>query len=308
MNTMKFAMLPRVWDTTVKTLEDAGHTFVENLEDADFLFFNGMGKHFPEELPKNIKFVQNAFAGMDSLAESGKLTSDVRWANAAGLYGQTVAESTLGLILALYHQHVAITRAKTWKIRPEIDAGTCWLHNNKTVAIVGAGGIAEALIPMLRPFGVHIIAVNHSGREIDSADETYPVSEVDEVWGRADIAVLLMPLTKKTHHMINADVFKKMKSDAIIVNVGRGPLVNTDDLVAALEAGEIAGAALDVTDPEPLPDGHPLWEMDNVLITPHTANTDERIRTLVGELAAKNAESFMKDGSLITEVDPEAGY
>lgn len=308
MNTMKFAMLPRVWDTTVKTLEDAGHTFVENLEEADFLFFNGMGKHFPEELPKNIKFVQNAFAGMDSLAESGKLTPDVRWANAAGLYGQTVAESTLGLILALYHQHVAITRAKTWKIRPEVDAGTCWLHNNKTVAIVGAGGIAEALIPMLRPFGVHIIAVNHSGREIESADETYPVSQVDEVWGRADIAVLLMPLTKKTHHMINAEVFKKMKSDAIIVNVGRGPLVNTDDLVAALEAGEIAGAALDVTDPEPLPDGHPLWEMDNVLITPHTANTDERIRTLVGELAAKNAEAFMKDGSLITEVDPEAGY
>lgn len=305
---MKFAMLPRVWETTVKTLEAAGHTFVENLEDADFLFFNGMGKHFPEELPKNIKFVQNAFSGMDSLAESGKLTSDVRWANAAGLYGQTVAESTLGLILTQYHQHVAITRAKTWKVRPEIDAGTRWLHNDKTVAIVGAGGIAEVLIPMLRPFGVHIIAVNHSGREIESADETYPVAQVDEVWGRADIVVLLMPLTKKTHHMVNADVFKKMKNDAIIVNVGRGPLVDTDDLVAALESGEIAGAALDVTDPEPLPDGHPLWEMDNVLITPHTANTDERIRTLVGELAAKNAESFMKDGSLITEVDPEAGY
>ena len=139
------------------------------------------------------------------------------------------------------------------------------------VAIIGAGGIGTKLIEFLAPFNPGIIAVNRSGRPVAGGDETLPMAEADGVWERADVVVLLAPLTAATRGMVDEKVLNKMKQSAVLVNVGRGPLVVTDDLVAALDNGVIAGAALDVTDPEPLPADHPLWEQERCLITPHTA-------------------------------------
>lgn len=161
---------------------------------------------------------------------------------------------------------------------------------------------------MLSGFGPRIIAVNRSGNAVPGADETYPISEVDKVWPEADYFVLIAPLTPQTHHMVNKDVFAQMSNHAVVVNVGRGPLISTEDLLAALDSGEIAGAALDVTEPEPLPDDHPLWKDPRVVITPHIANTRNSMRRHLGAHTAKVAAAFEAGEEIPTRVDPNAGY
>lgn len=304
---MKFVMYPEIWEKATGQLEAAGHTRVDDLEEADFLVFNGTGRQFPE-LPAGLKFVQVAFAGVDGLAEAGVLTPQVRWANAAGLYADSVAESTLTMLLSVLHHIPAVVRAQTWGIRKLPDEKTNWLYDNKTLVVVGAGGIARRLFELVSGFGLHTIAVNRSGRRVEQADETVDYKELDRVLGVADYVVLLAPLTSETRGMVDARALEKMKPEAVLVNVGRGGLVVTEDLVHALQQGTIAGAALDVTDPEPLPDGHPLWSMDNALVTPHVANTKDRMRALSGELFVANARAFEAGETMPTEVDVAAGY
>jgi len=306
---MRFAFQPQQWPDAIAEIEAAGHTYVEDVHDADFLVFNGGPGKFPDPLPENIRYVQATFAGIDALVDAGLIRpGGVRWACASGLYDDTVAESTIAILLAQMHQHKMITLAGSWSVRREVDRRKQWLFDGKTVAIIGAGRIAVKLIEMLRVFGVRIIAVTRSGREVAGADESRAIAEVDKVWPVADVVVVLAPLTPETRHMINRDVFAQMKSTAVLVNVARGPLVHTEDLVEALREGVIGGAALDVTDPEPLPDDHPLWDIDTCMITPHTANTYTIIQQRTGRLVVDNAAAFEAGERMPNEVDLEAGY
>lgn len=306
---MKFAFQPQEWPDAIAEIEAAGHTFVEDVHDADFLVFNGGPGKFPDPLPENIRYVQATFAGIDALHEAGLIRpGGVRWACASGLYDDTVAESTIAILLAQMHMHKMITLAGEWSVRRDVDKRKQWLFDNKTVAIIGAGRIAVKLIEMLSVFGVRIIAVTRSGRTVDGADESYAIADVDRVWGKADVVVVLAPLTPETRHMINRDVFRKMRSNAVLVNVARGPLVHTDDLVEALRNGTIAGAALDVTEPEPLPDDHPLWDIETCMITPHTANTYTIIQERTGRLVVENAAAFEAGERMPNEVNLDAGY
>ena len=306
---MKFAFQPQEWPDAIAEIEAAGHTFVEDVHDADFLVFNGGPGKFPDPLPENIRYVQATFAGIDALHEAGLIRpGGVRWACASGLYDDTVAESTIAILLAQMHMHKMITLAGEWSVRRDVDKRKQWLFDNKTVAIIGAGRIAMKLIEMLSVFGVRIIAVTRSGRTVDGADESYAIADVDRVWGKADVVVVLAPLTPETRHMINRDVFGKMRSNAVLVNVARGPLVHTDDLVEALRNGTIAGAALDVTEPEPLPDDHPLWDIETCMITPHTANTYTIIQERTGRLVVENAAAFEAGERMPNEVNLDAGY
>jgi phosphoglycerate dehydrogenase-like enzyme len=306
---MRFAFQPQQWPDAIAEIEAAGHTYVEDVHDADFLVFNGGPGKFPDPLPENIRYVQATFAGIDALVDAGLIRpGGVRWACASGLYDDTVAESTIAILLAQMHQHKMITLAGSWSVRREVDRRKQWLFDGKTVAIIGAGRIAVKLIEMLRVFGVRIIAVTRSGREVAGADESRAIVEVDKVWPVADVVVVLAPLTPETRHMINRDVFAQMKSTAVLVNVARGPLVHTEDLVEALREGVIGGAALDVTDPEPLPDDHPLWGIDTCMITPHTANTYTIIQERTGRLVVDNAAAFEAGERMPNEVDLEAGY
>ncbi|MDO5031088.1 D-isomer specific 2-hydroxyacid dehydrogenase family protein [Corynebacterium sp.] len=301
---MKYAMLPDVWEETTEALAAAGHELTE-LAAADFLVFNGKPADFPLPLPGNIKFVQVPMAGVDQLLEVMRRT-DVPWSNAAGVFDGTVAESAIALLLAQLHAHRRVNGS--FSSYEDMQAHTSYLYEDKTVAIIGAGGIGKRLITMLSGFGPRIIAVNRSGREVPGADETYPISEVEKVWPRADYFVLIAPLTEQTHHMVNAEVFAQMPEHAVVVNVGRGPLINTEDLLGALAAGEIAGAALDVTDPEPLPDDHPLWQDPRVVITPHIANTMNSVRRNLGTHTVKVVAAFAAGEEIPTLVDPQAGY
>ena len=139
-------------------------------------------------------------------------------------------------------------------------------------------------------------------------DGTIPVDRLDEVWPRAHHVVIAAPATGATRHLIGADELAAMRDDAWLVNVARGSLVDTDALVDALARGSIGGAALDVTDPEPLPDGHPLLREPRALITPHIANPDATLRRYLAELVRENVARFAAGEELLSRIDPEAGY
>ncbi|WIM70326.1 D-isomer specific 2-hydroxyacid dehydrogenase family protein [Corynebacterium suedekumii] len=303
---MKFTMYPGVWDNVVAEVEEAGHEFVSDLHQAEFLIY--AGGRLPDPLPENIGFVQFVFSGIDRLVDAGVIQPGTRWANAAGAYGRPVAEIAMTLLLAQLHQVKAAGMAASFQARGPIDAAQGWLFDGPTVAIVGAGGIADGLIPMLRPFGVRIIAVNRSGRAVEGADETVAMADAEWVWSEADAFVLAMPLTEQTRGVVDAERFAQMKESAVVVNVGRGELIVTDDLVEALRTGQIAGAAMDVTDPEPLPDGHPLWRLPTCTITPHIAATGRIASRLITPTILANAAAFEAGERMPTEVHLRKGY
>ena len=308
---MKYAMHPAVWEESAAALDAAGHSHVALNENPDLLFFAGKTEDFPEDLPESVQLIQVPFAGVDGILDLIADTHSkygVRWSNAAGVYDSTVAESTIGLLLAQLHAHKRVTLAKSWDVRDEAEANTTFLFEDSTVAIIGAGGIGKKLISMLSGFGPKIIAVNRSGKPVEGADEVFTFDQIDEVWPAADYFVMLAPLTPETHHMVNADALAKMPKHAVVVNVGRGPLVDTDALTEALKNGTIAGAGLDVTDPEPLPDGHPLWDEVNCIITPHLANPPYSVRNRIGAHTVEVLKALEAGEEIPTEVDPKLGY
>lgn len=309
---MKFAFLPSPWEASVADLEAAGHTMVDIASNPDMVVFRGGLNDFPETLPESVKVVQIGYAGIEQLLDAGILAKHakrgVRFANAAGIYDDTVAESTLALLLAVLHRHNAVRRE--WN-QTQLFGETEYLFDAKKLALIGAGGIGKKVIEFLAPFGVDVTAVNRSGRAVTGATRTVAMSNTEEmarVWSDNDYFVLLAPLTPETKHMVDAAVLAQMPSNAVIVNVGRGGLIDTDALTQALDDGTIAGAGLDVTDPEPLPADHPLWDNDSVVITPHTANIPRFMERRVGALAARNWELFANGETMHTEVDVEAGY
>jgi phosphoglycerate dehydrogenase-like enzyme len=250
---------------------------------------------FPAELPERVRWVQLPSAGVERWLD--RIDRDRRWTTAAPAFGRSVAEHALALMLAGTRRLHEFSRATTWT-RPKIEelAGS-------TVAIVGAGSIGRALIELLEPFGVEVLAVTRSGR-----DGTLPVERVGEALPRARFVVIAAPATPATRHLIGAEELAAMRDDAWLVNVSRGTLVDTDALVSALRDGSIAGAALDVTDPEPLPDGHPLWTEPHALITPHVANPDVTLMRDLAGLAGEQVRRLTAGEPLLSPFDPDAGY
>ena len=311
---MKYFFFVIPWAQMKADIDSAGHQEVDSIDQAQ-VYINTTPD--PQEIPKmpaNIEFVQHCFTGVNQLIDAGVITDDgVPWCNAAGAFAQPVAESALGLLLSQAHHHKRFALEATWDGAREIDESQAWLytpkgHTPKKVAIFGAGGIGQELISMLQPFGVHITAVNRSGRQVAGADVTVALADATSVWSEADFIVLIMPLTEETNGLVDAAKFKVMKKTAILINVGRGKLVNTDDLVDALRSGEIAGAGLEVVDPEPLPDDHPLWGLKNCTMTPHMGASWQVADFHLGEIFNANAAAWEEGKPLPTHIDPKAGY
>jgi phosphoglycerate dehydrogenase-like enzyme len=249
------------------------------------------------------RWVQLPFAGIEPFFAAGVVDSSHVWTCAKGIYGHSTAEHALTLMLSAarsIHEHA---RAKTWG-----GEGSERMLDGATVVIVGTGGIGSALAAMLTPLRAEIIGVNRSGRSLEGAVHTVPLGRLPELLPAANYVVLAAALTEETRHLVDASFLEVMASDAWVVNVGRGALIVTDDLVAVLTSRKIGGAALDVTDPEPLPDGHKLWDLDNVLITPHVANTWAMALPELRALIRRNVDRFERGEELEGLVDPELGY
>jgi phosphoglycerate dehydrogenase-like enzyme len=174
--------------------------------------------------------------------------------------------------------------------------------------IVGAGGITEELIKQLTPFRCNITVVRNKPEALPGATNTVQLSELDAHLPNADWVFLACSLTDSTRNLFDLERFRKMKESGYLVNVARGAVVNTMDLVQALNEGLIAGAGVDVTEPEPLPDGHPLWSAQNVIITPHTADTNAQVVRLFSVRIKENLAAYKGLGDWVGLVDPELGY
>ena len=248
----------------------------------------------------DIGWVQLPFAGIEQFVSI--LDDDHLWTCGKGVYAEPVAEMALALALAGLRHLPAYARAQSWS-GPH---GRNLLGAH--VTILGGGGITESLLRLLAPFDCHTTVVRSRVGEMEGADEVLEADRYVDALAGADVVVLALALTPETEGMISRSELSIMEPHAWLVNVARGRHVVTEDLVWALENGVIGGAALDVTDPEPLPDGHRLWTLDNCIITPHCANTPEMAAPLLSERIAANVHRFAHGEPLIGEVHVDLGY
>ena len=251
------------------------------------------------------RWVQLPFAGIESFFAAGVIDPALTWTCAKGIYGHACAEHALALMLAGTRRLAHHARERRWE-EPGLGSPERRLKG-ATLLIVGLGGIGTALAEIVRPLGMRVVGTNRSGRSVEGV-EVHHTSEMLTLLGDADIVAVCAALTDETRHLIGAEELDAMKPEAWLVNVARGGLVDTEALVAALQEGSIAGAALDVTDPEPLPPDHALWSMDQVLITPHVANTWDMALPELRDLVHRNVAGFGAGTELEGLVNPGLGY
>jgi phosphoglycerate dehydrogenase-like enzyme len=247
-----------------------------------------------------ISWVQVPFSGVETYMPYIDATRT--WTSAKGVFGGAVAELALGLLLGGMRHVAGYAREQQWS---EDHGRTLF---GARVTILGAGGIAQSLISMLQPFGCRITVVRNRQGDLLGVDEVVKTSQLNEALSQADAVVMALALTPQTHGIMGKEQFEKMQSHAWLVNVGRGQQIVTDDLVWALKSGQIGGAALDVTDPEPLPAGHPLWSMSNCIVTPHVGNTAEMVPPLLALRITENVRRLASSQPLVGVVDPTLGY
>jgi phosphoglycerate dehydrogenase-like enzyme len=253
-----------------------------------------------------IQWVQLPWAGVDAFAETlhSFASKDYPlWTSAKGAYSEPVAEHALALTLALLRRFPQKARAAGWN--PQRTGTSLY---GLEVLVVGAGGIAEEILRLFSAFDVRFTVVRRSRGALAGADVTVTASELHTVLPTADVVILAAASTGETERMFGAREFALMKPSAVLVNIARGALVDSDALAAALHTGEIAGAGLDVTDPEPLPDDHALWQEPACLITSHSADTPEMTAPLLAGRVRLNVEAFLGDQGFVGVVNPALGY
>lgn len=252
------------------------------------------------------KWVQLPFAGIESFFEAGVIDPARTWTCAKGAYAHACAEHALALMLVAARRIHRHARDRAW-VPPGLGSPERRLKGT-TVLIVGTGGIGRALVPMLEPLGARMLGVSRSGAPVEGIERTTTTDGLVELAREADFVVVCAALTPETQGLVGAEVLDAMPPRAWLVNVARGGLVDTDALVAALSGKSIAGAALDVTDPEPLPEDHPLWAADDVVITPHVANTWDMAIPDLAALLERNVGAFAEGRPLEGLVHSDLGY
>ncbi|HET6795052.1 MAG TPA: D-isomer specific 2-hydroxyacid dehydrogenase family protein [Acidimicrobiales bacterium] len=299
------AVAPQSVPWVEQAIRDAGAAVVPARE-ADGLVW--MSARRPEELgavlggAPSVRWVQLPLAGIEAFVEAGLLADGRTWTCAKGIYADPVAEHALGLAVAGLRDVVRSVRATSW------GPPSGRVLTGGRVTIVGGGGITRSLIRLLGPFGTVNTVVRQRPEPVEGAHRTLAPDGLLEALADADAVVLALALTPANVGLIGAEELAAMPSHAWLVNVARGRHVRTEDLVEALTKGTIGGAALDVTDPEPLPEGHPLWSLPNCVITPHIANTPEMSVGPLIRLVRDNVGRFVRGEPLTGLVDPGLGY
>jgi phosphoglycerate dehydrogenase-like enzyme len=262
---------------------------------------------------KKLKWIHSPAAAVHQLLFPELVSSDVVVTNSRGIHGPVVAEHALALVLALAKRLPQAMRLQQrsvwgqqilWDEKPttrEISGGT--------VVIIGMGSIGRALTRLARAIGMWVLAVReHPEAGTEGAEAVFGADQLELAFPQADYVVLAAPLTPITRNIINAKSLSLLKSHAYIINVGRGPLIDDSALISALTERRIAGAALDVFSEEPLPATSPYWQMENVLITPHTAAVTEKLWGRHYQLIAENLRPYLSGTPLLSIVDKRRGY
>lgn len=294
---------PAMHAVMVEAVEAAGGTVVP-IEQASALIFAdpAAADAFPNIIGAGpgVEWIQLPYAGIETFQHH--LDHDHTWTCGKGVYAPPVAEWIMAALLTAFRDIPRYVRASSW---PEQD-GKNLLGAKLTV--LGGGGITESFMELIGPWGCDVTVVRRSDDPIPGAARTLTTDRLHEAVADADAVIVALALTDETRNIVDAETLAAMRSDAWLCNVGRGGHVVTDDLVTALREGVIAGAVLDVTDPEPLPDGHPLWELDNCVITPHVGNTPEMGLPLIADRVRVNVGRWIAGDELIGPVDVGVGY
>lgn len=262
---------------------------------------------FLESGESNVQWIQFPFAGVNKLPLELFEKKSITLTNGSGIHKHSVTETIMGLLLGITRNIVASAHnqvAEVWdQSLPVFDL------KDKTMMIIGAGKIGVQLGRVAKAFDMKTIGINRSGRKIEQMDEQYAQAELPAMISQGDVVVNILPLTKETHHLYDADMFAKMKDGVIFINVGRGESVDTEALIAALDSGKVSRAGLDVYEEEPLPAGHPLWSHDLVIGTPHTAGNVESYPNYLYPLFTENLKAYLAGEDLPQNVvELNTGY
>ena len=239
----------------------------------------------------HLKWVQALGTGLDGITDQPAIRPSVMVTSLHGVHGAPVSEAALAGMLALSRDIPRFARnqnTRTWGRWP------AKLLHDKTVGILGIGVIAEALAPKCKAFGMKVVGLTSVKRDVPGFDSVHDTDELHDVLPHLDYLVLLTPYSVATHHIIDARVFAAMKPTSYLINVARGGVVDEDAMVVALREKQIAGAALDVFEHEPLPPEHPLWTFPNVLITTHQGGFCDTYVDLAMPILERNMRCFLK--------------
>lgn len=296
---------PKVDPQHVAAIEAGGGVFSELTPEVRGLIWTDYKD--PQGLAQTIKdnpqlqWVQLPFAGVDAFASI--LDAKVRFTSAKGSYREPVAEHALALSLALARKLPLRIRASSWGKREIVS-----FYDSK-VLIVGGGGITSSLVELLQPLRCDITVVrNRQAEAIAGVNLVIGLDSIQQHIGKADLVIIACALTEQTRGLFNYGLLSKMKPTSYLVNIARGPIVVSEDLLRALDERLLAGAGLDVTDPEPLPDNHPMFGRDDLIITPHSADDDETVARLLAVRISQNVRAFLGHAEWVGEVDPRLGY
>jgi phosphoglycerate dehydrogenase-like enzyme len=283
---------------------------VAQLQEAHIIIGNpplGMLKDSMSNSFTNLEWLQLQSAGVGEYVKI--LPQDIVLTNASGAYGLAISEYMVGVLLELFKK-LHIYRDNQLEAKWSYEGQVKSIYNS-TALILGVGDIGSEFAKRVKALGAYTIGVKRRNSEKpDYLDELYTMEDLNELLPRADIVAMSLPGTKLTAKIINRETLKLMKKDAVIINVGRGSAIDTDALCDALEDGRLLGAALDVTDPEPLPRDHRLWKIKNAVITPHVSggySLQETYERIV-KICADNLEAYMNGRELINIVNKSEGY
>jgi phosphoglycerate dehydrogenase-like enzyme len=290
----------------VQLVRASGEALAQEIVDADGV----IGHIRPEHLraAKKLKWLQTTSAGVEGVLFPEMVESDVIVTNARGVFGPQIADHAMAFLLAL-------TRNLNKSIPDQSKEG--WSRdrtgmmelNGKTAVVIGVGSIGGNIAQRARAFGMHVIGVDIRDLPPTNTVERFVRPDrINEVIPQADVIFIAAPHTKKTEKMMGPEQFSRIKKGAYYIAMSRGKITDTNALVKALDEGRLAGAGLDVTDPEPLPKGHPLWKFPNVIITPHTSGGSDQLESRLTTLLIENLKRFSKDEPLLNVVNKREGF
>lgn len=283
---------------------------IPHMADIDIVFgpSDGVSPEIVKAAP-NLKWFASYYAGVDPLIKTGCLKEDTILTNGSGAYGVTIAEHMVMVTLMLmrrYPEYYQFVQNK--EFRSDLMIGSIY---GATIVIAGIGDIGSTYAKRLRAFcPAKIIGVNRSGRMVDGFDEVIPMSRMEEVLPQADVVALALPGTADTNNLISRERLALMKKSAFLINVGRGNSVDQDALIEALNAGNLAGAALDVFRTEPIPENDPAWNTPGLLVTPHCSGkmTMAYTRDTLVDTFCENLKRFHTGQPMLHLVDKHLGY
>jgi phosphoglycerate dehydrogenase-like enzyme len=302
------------------------HTLFPRLTITERNSYNGVEKHLreaeivftislrPEQLAmaRNLRWIHAPTAAVHQLLFPELVNSEVILTNSTEVHGPVVAENVMALIFALAKKIPQAVRLQAervwgqeaiWRQRPRELAGA-------TLGLIGLGSIGVRVARMASALGMRVIAVRENAKKEkpEGVDTVFPPSALHDVLGQSDFVVMAAPLTPATHRLMNATALAAMRADAYLINVGRGPQVDETALADVLRNRRIAGAALDVFEEEPLPPDSPLWQLENLLVTPHIGSLTEKLWQRHYESFSENLRRYLDHEPLLSVVDKQRGY